>query len=72
LKDGTVHRAWAEYADGDPFSPETTATDEQLRNKFVTFGELCVDRGRLEQAVDQLFALEKVDDLAPLIELMCV
>lgn len=61
-----------EYADGDPFSPETAATDAQLRDKFLEFGELAVPRAQLEDAADMLDELDAVDDVREITRLLCL
>jgi 2-methylcitrate dehydratase PrpD len=72
MKDGQEYRATSEYGAGDPFTPETRATDDQLREKFLSFGELAVPREKLERACDALFTLEGVDDVNSLVDLLCV
>lgn len=72
LRNGDELRATADYAAGDPYTPETAASDDQLRDKFVSFGELSVPRDRLERAADLVLELERVEDLNGLLDLMCV
>ncbi len=77
---GNVYAATADHAQGDPWSPETLMSDEQLTEKFRTMVRQPLGRGSdaadesLEQAIALLLNIEaspsiraSMDDLAPLL-----
>jgi 2-methylcitrate dehydratase PrpD len=72
LKDGREFSASADLAKGDPFSPQTRLTDDELRGKLVDYGSLVVPRARLEKAADLLFDLDRLTDIGEATKLLCV
>jgi 2-methylcitrate dehydratase PrpD len=60
---GHTVSATTDYAWGDPWTPESTMTDDQLRDKFRTFCSGVLRSRRIEEALDVLFDLDRVDDI---------
>lgn len=62
-KNGT-HTARAEYAWGDPASPKTRFTDEELKHKFFAYTEDTFMPGGADAAFAALLRLETIGDVA--------
>lgn len=61
----------SDMAAGDPF-PETVPSDDDLVQKLVDYGEAVVPESRLRVAADRILNLEEVDDVRPVVGLLCV
>jgi 2-methylcitrate dehydratase PrpD len=64
---GRVFRESCEFTKGDPWTPETRLTDEEVKEKFR---DLCSDilpSGKVEGALDRIFALEQISDVSTII-----
>jgi 2-methylcitrate dehydratase PrpD len=65
---GRTFERSADYVAGDPFTPETRMTDEQLFVKFRNFveGRIAVDQ--VERCIETVMTLEKQKSVKPLID----
>ena len=61
---GEAHTARTEYAWGDPASEETRMTDGELKKKFSAFTETVLTPVRTDAALEALFDLENINDVA--------
>jgi len=61
---GRVYRARSDYAWGDPWTKETRMTDEQLKDKFRGFCSRLLRSDKIEGALEALYGLEKVKNVA--------
>lgn len=61
-----------EYAWGDPWSADTRMTDDQVGDKYRTYARAALPPTRVDQSLEVMFNLEKVDnvanDLTPLLK----
>jgi len=64
---GKVFSQYEEYGRGDPSTPETVLSDEELALKFRTHARELLPGNRSEKAVELLMELEKLDDVRKLI-----
>lgn len=72
---GKTFEGYGEYAKGDPFTPETFLTDDDLKAKFrdlAKWGNIASTswRDQLEEIVDMVWHLEKVEDVSELTRLL--
>lgn len=68
-------RARAEYAKGDPWLPETKMSDEELRGKFRSLASRVAEsslrwRNRIEEVIEKVYKMEKMDDIGELMKLL--
>jgi 2-methylcitrate dehydratase PrpD len=61
---GQVFSDRADYVWGDPWSAETRMTDAELQHKFRGFAAEALPAAQAETALDALFSLEQVDNVA--------
>ncbi|MFA4837798.1 MAG: hypothetical protein WC749_17250, partial [Dehalococcoidia bacterium] len=65
---GQTFGAEAEYAWGDPWTPDTRMTDDEMKEKFrnMAFGLLRPDR--IEMAIDTIYNLDKIGCVDELVD----
>jgi len=54
----------SEYADGDPWSPETKATWERVQQKLESFCSDLLSRAQMDTLVEQVRGLERIEDVS--------
>jgi 2-methylcitrate dehydratase PrpD len=64
---GRTFTAAAEYAKGDPWTPETTVTDDEIIAKFVEYTRHAIGRQRADEAVERVFGLDTALGVEPLL-----
>src|SRR5262249_36079087 len=64
---GTRYERTEKYALGDPYSPESTLSDDRLIEKFRTFTDGILPVERQKRAIDLVFDLDKLADLRELV-----
>jgi 2-methylcitrate dehydratase PrpD len=68
-------KARAEYAKGDPWLPETKMSDEELRDKFRSLASRVAEsslrwRNTIEEIIEKVHNMEKMDDVSELMPLL--
>jgi 2,4-dienoyl-CoA reductase-like NADH-dependent reductase (Old Yellow Enzyme family) len=53
-----------EYVWGDPWSDDTRMTDDQVKDKYRTYAQAALSAAQVEQSLQVLFTLDKVDNVA--------
>lgn len=69
---GKKFDAHTEYARGDPWLAEFKMSDEQLKEKFRSFTYNILSTAKIEKAIESIFELEKIDNIAKLGELLAL
>ncbi|MBI2868164.1 MAG: MmgE/PrpD family protein [Chloroflexi bacterium] len=64
---GKRFTAYAEYAQGDPWTPETTLSDDQLQAKFREFTRGLLTPEKAEKSMRAIFELESASSVGGLI-----
>ncbi len=64
---GKVFQAQTDYSRGDPWTPETSWSDEDLKEKFRAFSGRVLSAARIEKTLELLSKLELQDSLSPLV-----
>jgi len=64
---GKVFSQYEEYGRGDPSTPETTLSDEELAMKFRTHARELLPGNRSEKAIEMLMDLDRLDDVGKLL-----
>jgi 2-methylcitrate dehydratase PrpD len=67
---GKTFDAASDYAKGDPWTKETRMSDEELKDKFRSFSNKTLRSTRIEEAIEKVFGLEKLDRISKLTELL--
>jgi 2-methylcitrate dehydratase PrpD len=60
---GQVFSAITDFAWGDPWTPESAMTDEDLKHKYRTFCSGVLRSERIEESLEMIFRLDEVADL---------
>lgn len=66
LVDGTVARAYQQFPRGCPFNP---ITRDELRTKFSKLASVVLSTSRVEEIIEKVDQLEKLDDVSKLVPL---
>jgi hypothetical protein len=64
---GRSWRAESDHASGDPWDPETAATDAALIGKFRDFCRPLLPESKLERAIELIDRLDEQPDVAELV-----
>ena len=67
---GKAFDAYTDYAIGDPWVAETRMSDDQLREKFRSFCHNIIRSTKTEEAIESIYELEKLGNIAELAELL--
>jgi 2-methylcitrate dehydratase PrpD len=70
VADGRTYRESADYAKGDPYTEGTRLTDDELIDKFVSYGLDTADKDELEIAARAILAMDEYDDVRDVARLM--
>jgi 2-methylcitrate dehydratase PrpD len=70
LDRGRTFDAASDYAKGDPWTKGTRMSDEELKDKFRSFSNKTLRSTRIEEAIEKVFGLEKLDRISKLTELL--
>lgn len=69
---GTVFEDYTEYAKGDPWTPETRMTDEDLKEKFRAFSSKVLKPSNINKAIDIIYRLDEIDNITELLTSVAV
>jgi hypothetical protein len=69
-KSGAEHRRYTEYALGDPWSAESTYSDDQVAAKARQYLEAILPASRIEDLVKAVEGLETATDVSAIVEAM--
>jgi 2-methylcitrate dehydratase PrpD len=67
---GKAFDAYADYAIGDPWAAEMRMSDDQLKEKFRNFCHNIISSTKIEKAIELIYELDKLDNVAELGELL--
>jgi 2-methylcitrate dehydratase PrpD len=64
---GKVYRASCQFTKGDPWTPETNMTDEEVKDKFRDLCHDILPVDSMEKGLVRLFALENMEEVSSII-----
>ncbi len=70
IANGKVFESYTEYAKGDPWVAETRISDNELKEKFRNFCQNIIRYSKIEKAIELIYKLEELDNVAELAEVL--
>jgi 2-methylcitrate dehydratase PrpD len=67
---GRTYTAWVQYAAGDPYTPETRLSDDELTGKLMTFGQDAATPAQLTALAEAIWLVDELDDVRCLGDLL--
>ena len=67
---GKTFDAASDYAKGDPWTEDTRMSDDEVKDKFRTFSYKMLRSTKIEEIIEKVFELEKLDHVTKLTELL--
>lgn len=70
IANGKAFEAHTEFSKGDPWVAETRMSDNELKEKFRNFCHNIIRYNKIEKAIELIYELEKLDNVAKLAEVL--
>ncbi len=67
---GQTFNAQADYAKGDPWEPQYVMSDDEMKNKFRNFSSRFLRPDNIENAMDTIYGLDKVECVEDLVRFL--
>ncbi len=67
---GETFDASSDYAKGDPWIEDTRMSDDEVKNKFRNFSHEALRSAKIEEIIEKVFELEKLDNVTKLSKLL--